>query len=162
MKLSSNLTYTEAIKSNTAIRLGIDNEPTAEHMSNLIITANKIFQPIRDHFGVPIFISSGYRSETLNEAIGGSKTSQHSLGKAFDIDQDGRSKTTNLEVFNYIKDNMEFDQLILEFPGSRGNPAWVHASYSEGKNRNMILVSIREDGKTKYKNFTTAHQLSKH
>lgn len=123
MKLSKNLTLEEVIKSNTATRLGIDNKPTAGHMKNLEATAKNIFQPIRDYFGMAIFISSGYRSESLNEVIGGSKTSQHSLGQALDIDQDGRSETTNLDVFNYIKDILEFDQLILEFPDSKGNPA---------------------------------------
>lgn len=150
MKLSNNLSYTEAIKSNTATRLGITNEPTAEHLRNLHVTANKIFQPIRDHFGEPIFISSGYRSAELNEAIGGSKTSQHSLGQAFDIDQDGRSKIKNIEIFEFIRDNLEFDQLILEFPNSKGNPAWVHVSYSEGNNRKQVMKSYKEGKKTKY------------
>lgn len=123
MKLSKNLSYQEAIKSNTALRLGIDNEPTVEHLKNLEVLANKIFQPIRDYFGKPIFISSGYRSKKLNEVIGGSLNSQHSLGKAIDIDQDGRKTVSNLEIFNYIKNNLEFDQLILEFPDSKGNPS---------------------------------------
>ncbi len=150
MKLSNNLSLNEVIKSNTAARLNIDNEPTAEHLKNLQVTADKVFQPIREHFNVPIYISSGYRSKALNEAIGGSKTSQHSLGQAFDIDQDDRSTISNLDVFNYVKDNLKFTQLILEFPDGKGNPAWVHVGYDPDNLKNQILISRKINNKTKY------------
>lgn len=151
MRLSENLKLEECIKSNTASRLGIDNSPTEEHTKNLKLIAEKIFQPIREHFGVPIYISSGYRSESLNKAIGGSKTSQHCHGQALDIDQDNRnSKVSNKDIFDYIMMNLEFDQLIYEF-GDAMNPAWVHVSYSEEKNRNRVLQAYKENGKTRYK-----------
>ena len=126
MKLSDNLTLDECLKSNTALRLGIDNSPTEEHKQNLKIVAEKIFQPIREHFGKPIYVSSGYRSEALNDAIGGSLSSQHCHGQALDLDQDNRNTgVTNKDVFDYIMMNLEFDQLIYEF-GDAINPAWVH------------------------------------
>jgi|TARA_Y100001937_G_scaffold40676_1_gene57787 hypothetical protein len=151
MRLSENLKLEECIKSNTASRLGIDNSPTEEHTKNLKLIAEKIFQPIREHFGVPIYISSGYRSESLNKAIGGSKTSQHCHGQALDIDQDNRnSKVSNRDIFDYIMMNLEFDQLIYEF-GDAMNPAWVHVSYSEEKNRNRVLQAYKDNGKTRYK-----------
>ena len=146
MRLSENLKLEECIKSNTASRLGIDNSPTEEHTKNLKLIAEKIFQPIREHFGVPIYISSGYRSESLNKAIGGSKTSQHCHGQALDIDQDNRnSKVSNKDIFDYIMMNLEFDQLIYEF-GDAMNPAWVHVSYSEEKNRNRVLQAYKDNG----------------
>ena len=151
MRLSENLKLEECIKSNTASRLGIDNSPTEEHTKNLKLIAEKIFQPIREHFGVPIYISSGYRSESLNKAIGGSKTSQHCHGQALDIDQDNRnSKVSNRDIFDYIMMNLEFDQLIYEF-GDAMNPAWVHVRYSEEKNRNRVLQAYKDNGKTRYK-----------
>lgn len=151
MKLSDNLTLDECLKSNTALRLGIDNSPTEEHKQNLKIVAEKIFQPIREHFGKPIYVSSGYRSKALNDAIGGSSSSQHCHGQALDLDQDNRNTgVTNKDVFDYILMNLEFDQLIYEF-GDAINPAWVHVSYNENKNRNKVLQAYRENGKTKYK-----------
>ena len=151
MKLSDNLTLDECLKSNTALRLGIDNTPTEEHKQNLKIVAEKIFQPIREHFGKPIYVSSGYRSEALNDAIGGSSSSSHCHGQALDLDQDNRNTgVTNKDVFDYILMNLEFDQLIYEF-GDAINPAWVHVSYNENKNRNKVLQAYRENGKTKYK-----------
>ena len=160
MRLSENLKLEECIKSNTASRLGIDNSPTEEHTKNLKLIAEKIFQPIREHFGVPIYISSGYRCKELNEAIGGAykivdgkkvQSSQHCHGQALDIDQDNRnSKVSNRDIFDYIMMNLEFDQLIYEF-GDAMNPAWVHVSYSEEKNRNRVLQAYKDNGKTRYK-----------
>ena len=147
MNLSKNLSLSEVIKSNTAIKNGIDNSPTLEHLKNLEILAEKIFQPIREHFGVPIGISSGYRSKALNEAIkGSSKTSQHCSGQAIDIDADiyNFGGVTNKEIFDYIVENLEFDQVINEF-----NYSWVHVSYSEN-NRKQVLKAYKENGKTKY------------
>ena len=149
MKLSKNLSLSEVVKSTTATRLGIDNTPTGEHITNLIYLANEIFQPIRDHFNAPIFISSGYRSEALNNAIGGSKTSQHSKGQAIDIDNDAVEYPTNRMIFEYIKSHLEFDQLIYEF-GNDMNPEWVHVSYNKTKNRKQVLRAIKKGGKTSY------------
>jgi hypothetical protein len=110
-----------------------------------------VFEKIREHFGVPIHISSGYRSKELNKAVGGSATSQHCSGEAIDIDMDGSANgVTNAQVFNFIKDNIEFDQLIWEF-GSDTNPDWVHVSYeSTGKQRKQILKAVKSSGKTAY------------
>ena len=109
MKLSKNLSLSEVIKSNTAIRKGIDNTPTNAHIENLKYLAEKVFQPIREHLGSAIFVSSGYRSKALNEAIGGSQRSFHSHGMALDLDQDGRNNSvTNTDIFYYIKDNLPF------------------------------------------------------
>ena len=137
-------------KSRTALRRGIDNSPTPEHIENMKALAENIFQPIRDHFGVPIYISSGYRSETLNKAIGGSKTSQHSKGQAIDLDRDARSQPDNSDLFIFVKDNLDFDQMIWEF-GDDNNPAWVHVSFdSLDGNRGRLLKAIKENGKSKY------------
>jgi hypothetical protein len=149
MQLSKNLTLAEVTRSESAKRKGISNMPTAEHIENFKKLAEKVFQPIRDHFAVPIRISSGYRSAALNKAIGGSLSSQHCSGEAIDIDMDGTS-ITNAQVFNFIKDNLEFDQLIWEF-GTDKNPDWVHVSYeTTGKQRKQILVAKRVKGKTTY------------
>jgi len=156
MKLSKNLTLEEVTNSLTAKRLGINNQPTPEHLENLKSLAQNIFQPIREHFGKPINVSSGYRSKELNEATpGASKTSQHSKGEALDLDQDSmNTKITNKMVFDFIKDNLEFDQLIWEF-GTDQNPDWVHVSYkSKGSQRKQILKAVRVNGKTKYKPFS--------
>jgi hypothetical protein len=134
-----------------AKRKGIDNTPTNEEIENMKILAEKIFQPIRDHFGVPIHISSGYRSKKLNKAIGGSSTSQHCKGEAIDIDMDGSdSGITNVQIFRYIKENLFFDQLIWEF-GNNSNPSWVHVSYNtSGPQRRHILKATKGTFGTKY------------
>ena len=150
IQLSKNLYLHEVIKSNTATRRGIDNTPTNEHLNNLKEIAKEVFQPLRDHLGTAIGISSGYRSEDLNKAIGGSKTSQHSKGEALDLDADIFGKTTNADIFGYIKENLDFDQLIWEF-GNDTNPNWVHVSYkSYEENRNEILQAVRVGGKVNY------------
>lgn len=153
MQLSKNLSLSEMIRSESAKRNGINNMPTEEHTTNMRKLAMNVFQPIREHFNVPIHISSGYRSSALNASIkGASKTSQHSTGEAIDIDMDGTS-ITNLEVFNWIKNNLVFDQLIFEF-GNDKNPDWVHVSYeSSGKQRKQILKAIKKNGKTSYINY---------
>jgi hypothetical protein len=151
MKLSENLSLSEIIRSESAKRKGVSNMPTEEHIANLKVLAEKVFQPIRENFRVPILISSGYRSKELNAAIGGSLTSQHCSGEAIDIDMDGTPHgVTNADVFNYIKDKLEFDQLIWEF-GSATNPDWVHVSYKvKGGNRKQILKAVKSGGKTTY------------
>jgi len=151
MILSKNLSIAEFSHSNTAKRKGINNTPKDEHLEAAKQLAENIFQPIRDHFGKPIWLSSGYRSEALNKAIGGSKTSQHCKGEAMDIDMDGKGDLTNAEIFYYIKDNLSFDQLIWEF-GTKNNPDWVHVSYKKGgPQRGQILTAKRNSaGKTVY------------
>jgi hypothetical protein len=152
MQLSKNLALAEVMRSETAKRRGISNMPTPEHIENFKKLAEKVFQPIREHFGVPIHISSGYRSSALNKAVGGSSSSQHCSGEAIDIDMDGTPNgVTNKMVFDYIKNNLEFDQLIWEF-GTNENPDWVHVSYeSTGKQRKQVLKAIRSNGSTQYK-----------
>ena len=148
-KLSKNVSYKEAIHSETAKRRGIDNSPTDEHLGNMLTVAQMIFQPLRDWVGGPIKINSFYRSPKLNSAIGGSSRSQHCNGQAIDID-DVYGHKTNAEMYHWIKDNLDFDQLIWEF-GTDKNPAWVHVSYVDAdKNRNRCLKAYKEDGKTKY------------
>ena len=152
MKLSEHLDLSEVTRSESAKRNGISNMPTAEHISNFKLLAEKIFEPIRNHFRVPIIISSGYRSKELNASLkGASLTSQHCQGEAIDIDMDGSPHgVTNRMVFDYIKDNLIFDQLIYEF-GDANNPDWVHVSYeSTGKQRKQVLRATRSNGKTAY------------
>jgi len=151
MKLSEHLDLSEVIRSESAKRKGISNMPMAEHIENFKVLAERVFQPIREHFRCPIHISSGYRSKELNAEIGGSLTSQHCSGEAIDIDMDGTPNgVTNRMVFDYIKDNLEFDQLIYEF-GDSNNPDWVHVSYeSSGKQRKQVLKAVRANGKTQY------------
>lgn len=158
MQLSKNLALAEVTRSETAKRKGISNMPTPEHIENFKKLAENVFQPIRDHFGVPIRISSGYRSAALNKAIGGAgktvngvyiPSSQHCTGEAIDIDMDGTT-VTNAQIFNFIKDNLEFDQLIWEF-GTDTNPDWVHVSYeSTGKQRKQILKAVKKGSATSY------------
>ncbi len=153
MKLSEHLSVKEVTKSNTASRHGIDNTPTVSHLHALKEVAEHIFEPLRLHFAVPIGVSSGYRSSALNEAIGGSKRSQHSHGQALDLDADIYGKITNADIFYRIKDHLEFDQLIWEF-GTDEEPAWVHVSYvPEGNCRGEVLKAYKDSGRTKYKRF---------
>lgn len=151
MKLSEHLDLSEVTRSDSAKRKGISNMPTPEHLENFKKLAENIFEPIRKHFGVPIMISSGYRSKALNTAIGGSLTSQHCTGEAIDIDMDGTSNgVTNKMVFEFIKSNLNFDQLIWEF-GTKDAPDWVHVSFeSTGKQRKQILRAVKSGGKTTY------------
>ena len=151
--ISKHISEKEATKSITALRLGLDNTPDGSILSNMKLLADNIFEPLREYVGGPIKINSMYRSEALNKAIGGSSKSQHCDGKAFDID-DIYGHKTNAEMFNYIKDNLNFDQMIWEF-GSVNNPDWIHVSYvSESINRNKILKAVRDKGKTKYIDIT--------
>ena len=127
MKISEHISMKEALRSNTAKRLGINNMPDNDTLVTMQITAQHIFEPLRNKFNEPIYISSFYRSPELNKAIGGSTSSQHCKGEAIDID-DVYSKASNADFFNYIKNKLEFDQLIWEF-GDDENPDWVHVSY---------------------------------
>ena len=149
-KISKHVSYKEGIKSNTAMRLNIDNSPGEYHLGNMNAVALNIFEPLREWVGGPIKINSFYRSVALNKAIGGSSRSQHCDGRAMDID-DTFGHKTNAEMYEYIKENLNFDQMIWEF-GTDENPNWVHVSYvSEDANRRRCLQAYKENGKTKYK-----------
>jgi zinc D-Ala-D-Ala carboxypeptidase len=149
MKLSEHLDLSEVTRSESAKRNGISNMPIEQHIANLKLLAENVFEPIRNNFRCPIHISSAYRSIELNRLVKGSLTSQHCTGEAIDIDMDGTPNgVTNKMVFDYIKNNLEFDQLINEFDYS-----WVHVSYeSTGKQRKQVLDAVRVNGKTTYKN----------
>ena len=149
-RISKHITHKEAIRSNTALRLNISNIPNDYETSNMVGIATHVFEPLREYVGGPIKINSMFRSEDLNRAIGGSSRSQHCQGRAIDLD-DTFGHKTNAEMFNYIKDNLNFDQLIWEF-GDNKNPAWIHVSYiSVEKNRNRKLLAEKEFGQTIYK-----------
>ena len=148
MMLSKNLSLVEVMKSATAIKHGIANEPSSKHLTNLKAVATNIFQPCRDYFGKPLAVTSGYRSPKLNELIGGSKRSQHSKGEALDLDAQVYGGFTNAELFYYIKDNLDFDQLIWEF-GNDEEPDWIHCSYTT-ENRKEVLKAYKHNGKTRY------------
>ena len=148
-KISKNISYKEGVYSITADRLGLENKPTEEHLANMKELAEKVFQPLRTWVNAPIKINSFYRSPELNKAIGGSSKSQHCKGQAMDID-DTYGHATNADMFMYIRENLDFDQMIWEF-GDDKNPNWVHVSYvSPEDNRNRCLKAYRENGKTKY------------
>jgi zinc D-Ala-D-Ala carboxypeptidase len=150
MKVTEHVSYKEVIKSNTATRKGIENIPSGEQMENIKLLCEKVFEPLREHVGGPIAINSLFRSVELNRAIGGSSTSQHCAvnGAAMDID-DTLGRMLNAEMFDFIKDNLDFDQLIWEY-GNEDNPDWVHVSYKERGNRKQILKCKRVNGKTVY------------
>jgi len=154
-KISPNITYYEATKSYTAQRHGIDNTPNEMQLKSMQQIAEKIFEPTRKHLGgVPLPIGSFFRSYELNKRIGGAKGSQHCLGQAMDIDVDGSIHIYNYQVFNFIYENLDFDQLIWEF-GDEFNPDWVHVSYvREDLNRKQALVAYLDiNGIVKYKKF---------
>ena len=149
-KISKHITYAEAIHSNTAKRKGIDNTPSETQVEAMKTLAKNIFEPLRKYVGGPIKVNSFFRSIPLNEAIGGVSSSQHCKGQAMDID-DVYGYKSNAEMYNWIKDNLDYDQMIWEF-GTDMQPNWVHVSYvSEEKNRNKCLKAYKEYGRTKYK-----------
>jgi hypothetical protein len=148
-RISKHISYKEATYSPTAERKGITNSPTEEHLGNMERLAENVFEKAREHFGEPIYINSFYRSITLNSVIGGSKTSEHCSGQAMDIRMGHNSKFTNSDLFHWIKDNCEYNQMIWEF-GNDDEPRWVHVSYAEGINRKQLLRAKRVDGKTSY------------
>ena len=149
-QISKHLTLEELCHSEIANKLGIVNAPTPLQVENLKTLALKVYEPVREHFGLPINISSGYRIMNLNQAINGSITSQHCRGEAIDIDMKG-DKLSNSQVFHWIKDNLKYDQLIWEF-GDKKNPDWIHVSYCK-ENRQQTLRAVKVDGKTHYEKF---------
>ena len=153
VRISKHITYKEATRSATALRLGIENTPNQYELQNMEMVAKHVFEPLREAVNAPIKINSFFRCEELNKAIGGSSKSQHCQGRAIDID-DVYGSVSNAFMYYYIKDNLDFDQLIWEF-GTDHNPDWVHVSYVDAdSNRKRCLKAIRENGKTKYIDIT--------
>ena len=147
MNLSQNFSLRELTTSQTAERKGISNEPTEEHIENLKLLCKNILQPVRDEWGV-VSVSSGYRSPALCEALGSKSTSQHARGQAADFEC---YSVDNNKLFNWIVDNLEFDQAILEFYTGDPDSGWLHVSYNEDGNRKQTLRAFRNDaGKTQY------------
>ena len=150
-RISAHISYKEATDSNTAKRRGNDNTPNKDQLVNMERLANMVFEPLREKVGEPIKINSFFRSPDTNEAVGGSRTSAHCATNdqaAIDIDDDYCS-WTNAEMFHWIKDNLEFDQLIAEYP-ENGKPAWIHIGYRKTGNRKQVLIAIRKNGRTSY------------
>ena len=149
-KISPNISFKEAVRSRTALRLNLKNDPDAYQITNMVGVAENVFEPLRKYVGGAIKINSMFRSEELNTAIGGSSRSQHIEGRAMDLD-DTFGHKLNAEMFHYIKDNLSFDQLIWEF-GDDKNPNWIHVSYvSKEENRGRCLRAEKINGKTSYR-----------
>lgn len=146
MELTKNFSLIELTSSETATRKNIDNTPEIPAINNLRLLCAEVMQPLRDFYGKPINITSGYRSPKLNKAIGGSATSDHCFGRAIDFTV---PKQDYQMVFNYIRKNLEFDQLIWEF-GDVVAPQWIHVSYRKGQNRKQVLKAIKGTFGTKY------------
>ena len=147
--ISQHISDKEGVYSRTALRLGIKNKPNKEQLDNMKLLAKEIFEPLRAYANGPIKINSFFRSPELNKAIGGSGKSQHCHGQAIDLD-DTYGHLTNAEMFNFIREHLDFDQMIWEF-GDDDNPDWVHVSYvSEKDNRNRCLLAYKDKNKTKY------------
>ena len=157
-KLSRNITMYEATKSWTAIKNGIENIPNESQLFNMRLLAENIFEPLRIGLGnYPINIAAFFRSLELNKKlskIGAALKSQHmaNKGAAMDIDVDSSTYLYNYQIFEYIKNNLNFDQLIWEH-GNKLNPDWVHVSYNKDNNRKQILIAYKENGETKYKSY---------
>lgn len=149
MNLSANFTLKELTKSETATRLGLNNTPNDEALENLKLLCEKVLQPVRDHFGKSVTVNSGYRSPESNAAVGGSKTSDHCKGQACDLEIDG---IPNPELAQWIMDNLDYTQLILEFytPGGDPNAGWVHVSYDPNNLKKQELTAVKVAGKTQY------------
>jgi hypothetical protein len=150
MNLTANFSLHEMTKSETALRKGMPNEPTEADIENLKLLAEKVLQPLRDHYGVGIKVNSGYRSPDVNAAVGGSRTSDHCKGQAADIEIAG---IPNATLAQYIKDSLQYTQLILEFytPGIPDS-GWVHVSYDSNNLKCQALTAVKKDGKTVYLN----------
>jgi len=148
-RISTHVSYREGVRSRTADRLGLENNPNTEQLKCMKDIAEGLFEPLRKWVGGPIKINSFFRGEPLNTAIGGSKRSQHMKGQAMDLD-DTFGHKTNAEMYYYIKDNLDFDQMVWEF-GDDDNPNWIHVSYvTHRPNRKKLTVALKRDGKTVY------------
>lgn len=148
MHLTKNFTLEELTKSETALRFGMDNTPNDEQLANMVALCECVLQPIRDHFGKGVKVNSGFRDPEVNAKVGGSKTSDHCKGMAADIEIPG---VANAELAQWIVDNLEFRQVILEFytPGIPDS-GWVHVSYNPGDNKKQVLTATKQSGKTVY------------
>ena len=147
--ISEHISYKEGVYSRTATRLDIDNNPDDRQILNMETIADEVFEPLRMWVGGPIKINSFFRSPKLNTAIGGSSKSQHCHGQAIDLD-DTYGRATNAEMYEFIKEHLDFDQIIWEF-GDDDNPSWVHVSYvSAQDNRRRCLKAYKDKGKSKY------------
>ena len=146
MQISKNISYNSALKSDTAIRLGIDNTPSASAVEAMKLLCEKVVDPLYAVFPSMTF-NSFFRSQKLNSAIGGSSTSQHTKGEAIDLDS--KDNQFNKAIFDYIVKNLEWDQLIWEY-GNDKQPDWVHVSYKKSGNRKQILKAVKVKGKTQY------------
>ncbi len=152
MKLSPHVSFREVVRSTTALRRGIENNPNQLQLDRIKLLCLMVFEPLRNHFDVPIFIASCFRSNLLNHAIGGAAGSQHmaNRGAAMDLDADVFGGITNADIFFWLMDNADFDQLIWEF-GNDHQPDWVHVSYHAGNNRRQVLKAVHVDGRTRYR-----------
>ena len=148
MHLTKNFTLEELTKSETALRFGMDNTPNDEQLANMVALCECVLQPIRDHFGKGVKVNSGFRDPEVNAKVGGSKTSDHCKGMAADIEIPG---VANADLAQWIVDNLEFRQVILEFytPGIPDS-GWVHVSYNPGDNKKQVLTATKQNGKTAY------------
>lgn len=145
------ISYNEATRSSTAINNGIDNTPTENELKCMQAVGTKVFDPLREHLGEPIKVESFFRCGELNKLVGGSKNSQHRYGQAIDIDDDFGHMANN-EMYYWLANNVEFDQLLWEF-GNGKSPDWIHISYNEGNNRNKFSIAYKDNGYTKYVHF---------
>ena len=148
MKLTANFSLEELTKSETALRFGMDNTPNDQELANMVALCECVLQPIRDHFGKGVKVNSGFRDPEVNAKVGGSKTSDHCKGMAADIEIPG---VANADLAQWIVDNLEFRQVILEFytPGIPDS-GWVHVSYNPGDNKKQVLTATKQNGKTAY------------
>ena len=148
MNLTKNFTLAEMTKSETALRYDIDNTPSEQEISSMKLLAEKVLQPVRDHFGKGVKVNSGFRHPDVNQKVGGSRNSDHTRGQAADIEIPG---VANAELAEWIKENLEYNQLILEFytPGIPDS-GWVHVSYIPEDNKKQVLTATKKDGKTVY------------
>lgn len=151
-KISENITYEEAIRSQAAATAGVDNTPCAASLENMQDLALRIFEPVRREVcgSKPLAVTSFFRSPEINRRVGGAVTSQHSTGEAMDVDADVYGNGTNRDIFGYIREHLAFDQLIWEF-GNDDQPDWIHVSLSRTGNRHQVLRSFKENGKTVYR-----------
>jgi hypothetical protein len=148
MNLTKNFTLAEMTKSETALRHGLENNPGEQELAAMKLLAEKVLQPVRDHYDKGVKVNSAYRHPDVNAKVGGSRNSDHTRGQAADIEIPG---VANAELAEWIRDNLEFRQLILEFytPGIPDS-GWVHVSYVAEDNKKEVLTATRKDGKTVY------------
>jgi uncharacterized protein YcbK (DUF882 family) len=150
MNLTKNFTLAEMTKSETALRHGLENNPGEQELAAMKLLAEKVLQPVRDHFGRGVKVNSGFRHPDVNQKVGGSRNSDHTRGQAADIEIPG---IPNADLAQWIVDNLEFRQCILEFytPGVPDS-GWVHVSYVAEDNKKQVLTATKENGKTVYLN----------